>query len=358
MEFGVPLLDDKDFGKIDADLAGRATGYSTSGFVATWKTGLTWQTPLDGVKFRTVMSRDVRAPNLSELYAAPVSLRATITNDATGAPITLNQINIGNLNLLPEKSSTKELGIVFQPSWLSGFRASVDYWRVDVKNEIGNLNAQQEEDTCFASGGASPVCAAIQLTGISPSITVQAFNLASAVTDGFDIEASQQFDLENWGVPGDFSLRAIMTHVSKFITNPGVANQAVTETAGNNTGSTPLWRGITTEGWTNDVWGVNLTERWFSDGVFNKNFITCTSGCPATTIQHPTVNFNKMDGAFYLDVGVTYKASEKLELYTKIDNLANADPLPAPVGASANGANASLYDVIGRMFHAGLRYSY
>ena len=34
---GVPLLNDSTWGKADLDLAGRATGYSTSGYNQTWK---------------------------------------------------------------------------------------------------------------------------------------------------------------------------------------------------------------------------------------------------------------------------------------------------------------------------------
>jgi iron complex outermembrane receptor protein len=51
----------------------RWTDYSTSGTVYTWKVGGTWDTPIDGVRLRAVTSRDVRAPNLSELFAAPVT---------------------------------------------------------------------------------------------------------------------------------------------------------------------------------------------------------------------------------------------------------------------------------------------
>ncbi len=50
IETVVPLINNLDFGKADLDLGGRFTNYSTSGDISTWKVGLTWQTPVDGVE--------------------------------------------------------------------------------------------------------------------------------------------------------------------------------------------------------------------------------------------------------------------------------------------------------------------
>jgi outer membrane receptor protein involved in Fe transport len=64
----VPLLRDASFTKkLDFNGAARVTDYSTFGRVTTWKAGLTWE-PVDGLLFRTTRSRDIRAPNLIELY--------------------------------------------------------------------------------------------------------------------------------------------------------------------------------------------------------------------------------------------------------------------------------------------------
>ena len=56
----------------------RATDYSTSGYVTTWKAGLTWQ-PIDDIRLRVVRSRDIRAPNLNELYQSGTSRTNTGT---------------------------------------------------------------------------------------------------------------------------------------------------------------------------------------------------------------------------------------------------------------------------------------
>src|SRR6185437_13485737 len=48
-EFNVPLLDTPEWGKINANIAGRYTHYTTSGDVETWKVAVIWDTPLDGL---------------------------------------------------------------------------------------------------------------------------------------------------------------------------------------------------------------------------------------------------------------------------------------------------------------------
>src|SRR6202007_604107 len=128
----------------------------------------------------------------SELYAAPVVTNGTVINDRTGTSVTILNEAIGNTALRPEMGRTEEIGVVLnQPSWLPGFRASVDYYRVKVTGGISSLTAQQEEDLCFA--GNSAMCANINLNGTATNpnyVVVQAFNLASVVTDGVDMEAA------------------------------------------------------------------------------------------------------------------------------------------------------------------------
>jgi outer membrane receptor protein involved in Fe transport len=362
VELGVPLLNDKDWGKVDVNLAGRATGYSTSGYVNTWKAGFTWVTPIDGLKLRALQSRDIRAPNLSDLYSPAVSTGANVNNPA-GLQVRSSQTTIGNPALKPEKSQTTELGIVFQPSWFPGFSSSIDYYRVAIKGQIGAFTAQQEIDTCAASNGTSPVCASISPSLTNPlNVNVQSFNLASTVTDGFDLEAAYQFDLSQWDVGGNFSLRSLVNHTTKFISNSGIAGVPIVESAGVNVASTaptplgnvPLWRTYTTEEWSNDKMSFNLTERWFSDGVFNKSYIVCDPGtCPVTTIANPTTNYNHMIGAFYLDVGASYNVTDSVQVYGKVENITN------PVPATQNSAffNNYLYDGVGRMFRIGARFN-
>ena len=245
----VPLLKDQQFGEVNLSLAGRATGYSTSGYVNTWKVGATWDTPIAGLRLRALQSRDIRAPNLSELFAAQTVTTGTVNNDfLPGAPqVPIQNVARGNTALQPEKAQTTEAGIVYQPYWFPGFSSSVDYYRIALKGQISSFNAQQSMDLCF--NGFTANCAAIitnpaggNLASTSTTITqvvATAFNLASTVTDGFDFEASYRFTLDDWGIPGSFTLRTLATNVSKFISTSGVLGTVPHESAGENGGTCP-----------------------------------------------------------------------------------------------------------------------
>ena len=53
--------------ELDVNGAARATDYSTSGYVTTYKYGLEY-TPISDLRLRATNSFDIRAPNLTNLY--------------------------------------------------------------------------------------------------------------------------------------------------------------------------------------------------------------------------------------------------------------------------------------------------
>jgi hypothetical protein len=398
LQIGVPIINDSFWGKADIELDGRHARYSTAGDANTWKVGLTWETPIPGVRLRALQSRDIRAPNLSELIPPVQGANGGFTNRFTGNQLSQNIIGVtaGNLSLKPEKAQTTEIGLVWQPDFLPGFQASVDYYRIGVKGAIVSLGSQQIEDLCyFQETGQVPFnnfCSvnAIRTSnnipqsatnpggpvtggGVVPSqvfaIVAQPFNAASLLTDGIDIEAGYQFDLEEYDVPGTFVLRSLVNHTSKYIQDSGIpGTQRNSELVGNvsagNNGSTYNgyggailnWKLQETQSYQNDDWGMTLTERWLSGGITtNRNTLVCAPGtCPPSTVQTPTINYNRVSSMFYLDVGFNWNYSPKTQFYTKVDNVANTRP--PDIGSQDN--NQVLYDVIGRMFRFGLRYNY
>lgn len=368
LEVNLPFLKSDALGSANLNVAGRVTNYSTSGTVYTWKIGGTWDTPIDGVRLRAVTSRDVRAPNLSELFAAPISVTVpNFTNPDPNRPanvpstLTILQNSIGNTALKPEIARNTTAGIVLsRPQWLRGFSASFDYYRIKVNGVISTLNAQQEVNLCYLNNITS-LCSAFNLTppaGTTPYVNLQAFNLASIFTDGFDIEASYQFGLDKVGLPGRVVLRGLATNVKNFITDPGVPGTIPTQGAGVNAGNTPSWKLLATEAWNTDTFSLSVQQRWFSDGVYNNEYVVCSTNCPVSTTQHPTIDNNSMPGAFYLDIGGSYNITKKLNVYFKIDNLLDHDPAPSPQTNTGIDVNQALYDTLGRLFRVGARYNF
>ena len=361
-EVNIPLVNSEAAGKANLNMAGRWTDYSTSGTVYTWKVGATWDTPVDGVRLRAVTSRDVRAPNLSELFAAPVTTTLpNFTNPFTGGALTVLQNVVGNPNLKPEIAKNVTIGAVLSnPQWLPGFSASVDWYNIVLNGGISSLGAQQVVNFCFA--GLQQFCSALNFAPAqgTPFVNSQTFNLASIKTSGFDIESSYRFELPS--VPGRFTVRGLATNTHKFVTNPGIPGAVAIDSAGQNSGATPDWKFLAIQSWDNDSFAFSVQERWFSDGRFGgttTDYVECKAGsCPVSTASRPTIDYNHMSGATYVDVSASYKFGKGLQIYGKVDNLLNRNPTPSPQTNTGLDANPALYDLLGRFYHVGLRYSF
>jgi outer membrane receptor protein involved in Fe transport len=360
LEMNVPLLD-SSAGKANLDMAGRVTNYSTSGTVYTWKIGGTWDTPIDGIRLRAVTSRDIRAPNLSELYAAPISINIpNFTNPFNNTSVNISQNTVGNPNLTPEVARNTEAGIVLShPHWLPGFSVSFDYYRINLKNAIAALSAQDQVNYC--AEGVTQLCGTFYLddpTNTHNYVTVQPFNLASIFTDGFDIEASYQFT-HPFQSSGNLTLRVLATNVRNYITNTGLPGAIPVQQAGVNSGATPHWKLLGVENWSNDRFSFTLQQRWISDGVYGNQYIVCSAGnCPISTVNNPTIDDNHMPGAFYLDVSGSYNVTPKVTAFFKVDNLFNRDPTASPQTNTGIDINPQLYDTLGRLYRFGIRYNF
>ncbi len=379
-EAGIPLYKAPGWGSLDADLGARFEHYSQAGNWTTWKLGLVWDTPAPGVRLRATESQDLRAPNLSEAFA-PNSVFNQGGNDPflPGNPsLEFQQINEGNIHLTPETAKTVELGIVFQPEYIPGLRASADYYHIDLFHAIAALSVAQVIQECFVGNAAFcsqaviPTVGAVPFNqgGIPTGVASEVFNLASTVTDGVDLEADYQFKLDNWGVPGNFAIRALGTKTYKFTTCPGIPGSICTNYAGAlgqfnegtgynaNSGTIPTWRTVYSEDYTNSWGSFTLIQRWFNAGTFSNTDIVCNPGScpPVTNANYPTINYNHMPGAIYWDAGASFNVTSAGQIYVKVNNIANL--LPPPDGGGTANINPTIYDVIGRMYYVGFRLKF
>ncbi|MGE4063398.1 MAG: TonB-dependent receptor plug domain-containing protein [Rhodospirillaceae bacterium] len=375
LETVIPLAKDVGFAdSLDLNGAVRATDYSTSGYVTTWKVGLTWQ-PMSDIRFRLTRSRDIRAPNLNDLYQAGTANTSNVTDPFNNNVVTTYQgLAVGNPALQPEKADTTGVGFVVAPSFLEGFTASVDYYDIKIKGGIQNLGAQSIVDFCFQ--GQTQYCPAIirgqNATGANVILQIrnQPFNFAQQQSRGLDIEASYRRNLSDFsdGLDGDLTLRFLMTRYLENYSNDGI-NPAF-DTVGNNSGNGPP-RYIYTPSITYslDPITMSLSGKAISKGYYasgSYRYIMCDTGCPISTTSAPTINENRIKGAFYLDGSVSYKFMEtddgtEATAYLSVSNLLNKDP---PIVASGPGGfpyadsavNRGLYDTLGRFFRAGIRF--
>lgn len=375
VETVVPLARDESWAQsLDLNAAARFTSYSTSGFVTTWKAGATYN-PISEVRLRVTQSRDIRAPNLVELFTSPSTGRTTSRDPFRGnASFPRFTVSIGNPALVPEKADTTGLGIVYQPEWFPGFSASVDYFRINVKGVIATVDAQLIIDQCFA--GDQAMCAFVTRQPLTPaqiaagiqygdldSVIQKPINQNKRLVKGLDLEASYRTPLGDIvdGWDGDLALRVVATHAITNATDTGVL---VTDTAGANGDSVPDWSMTINASYSLDPFRISWTGRYISPGVISNNFIECAAGSCPTPIPagKTTVDTNQVAGYFTSDVSLAYRfyqdGQNNAEAFLTIDNVLDKDParLPQTGNAYSPHTNANLYDVLGRVFRGGIRF--
>ena len=312
--------------------AGRFTSYSESGQVQTWKAGLTWQ-PVSDLRLRATRSRDIRAPNLTELFQAGSRNTNSLADPWNGRnTVRYTQSVTGNLDLKPEKADTWGFGAIYRPSFLPGFGLSVDYYDIKIKGAIGSVSSQQTVDRCFA--GNTDLCQRLQAVvrttpgasvtipygapgftqagGPGPNVTeylvqIVPFNFLQDRSRGIDFEASYNFRLDSiaQNLPGAVSLRGIATRYLEASEANGI--DAPTDSVGENSGSgPPKWSYRATIGYDVNRFSMQLIGRGLSAGVYSNQWVECAANCPATDPIHHTISNNHLPGAFYLDTYFAY----------------------------------------------------
>lgn len=368
IETVIPIIKGMDFNG-----AFRMTDYSTSGSVNTWKAGLTWQI-IEDIRLRGTVSRDIRAPNLSELFApgagASNAVNRPLSNGSVVSDAYINS-NVGNINLKPEKAKTYGAGVVLTPTFLPGFAASIDYYKINLTDAISTLSAQTIVNQCYVQNIASS-CAFISTnlgvgvvgsgdTDDIVSVDIQPLNFVGIKSSGIDFEASYRRHVG----PGNLTLRALATYAIEQTTDNGLS--AVTDEAGQNTGNLPEWTYRFSAGYELDSgFSFQAIARGVSSGVYDNNYVVCTTECPVSTTDYRTINTNKIDGAIYFDMNASYTfkvMNSKAQVFLAIRNLLDKDPVLVANGPSGNNTgaypqtNRSLYDVLGRTFRMGVRLS-
>jgi iron complex outermembrane recepter protein len=347
---------------LDLNAAVRETDYSTSGAVTTWKGGVTWA-PIRDIHFRATRSRDIRAPNLGELFDSGQAGTGTVIDPFKGNK-TVPEINItvGNPALVPEVADTTAVGFVVQPTFLPNFSASFDYYHIVINNAVADLNEQDELDQCFA--GKTVYCSFINrdAAGNLTVIYLKPSNTGGTTTKGFDVEASYAQRLAdlmaNWD--GTVTARFFATRVFDLttISPTGIAEQGAGVYSGNL--DTPLvapkFSYNFTLGYDTKKISASWTGRGVDRGVQDSRYIQCTSGCPDTVAPYYTINNNELPSAFYMDASLSYhvplQGTSNYDVYLTVQNLADRQPK----GIFFYGFIPGVYDTIGRTIRAGVRF--
>ncbi|WP_375287112.1 TonB-dependent receptor plug domain-containing protein [Sphingomonas sp.] len=352
VETVIPLLRDLPFAKeIEFNGAVRYTDYSTSGGVTTWKAGLSWR-PLDSLRLRGTRSRDIRAPNLSELFTSGRTNTVTVV-DPFNDNVRISGIfvtNSGNADLQPEKADTLTLGAVLTPSFVPGLSLSADYYDIKINDAIGTLTGQQTVDQCFA--GNQLACSLVQRdsTGALTGLLAFPINLSTLETNGVDIEASYRVPLaQMMDTDATLSLRTVVSYVGKLATTtPG--SPSIDRAGEVGISANPHWRFNAQADFYKGDFNFFNQVRFIGSGRYDN-----TRGPTAVDLQ-------TIKAQAYWDMQLGYKftgVGKGAELYLNVQNVLNQDPPFAPGDGSIPVAtNTALYDTFGRLFRVGFRFDF
>jgi iron complex outermembrane recepter protein len=356
LETDVPLL--KDFPgaqAFDFNAAGRVTNYKTSGVVETWKLGLN-DSVNDEIRIRATYSSDIRAPVLSELYAAPSNGVAQVFNDLNASTQTVSTITAGNPNLTPEQASTFTGGVVYSPAWLPGFTTSIDYYVIHIHNGIQTTTDQQQVDNCYLYHVTS-ACSLIttNASGNITSIYVEPYNVGLEQQNGIDFEIDYSLPGSSiWDYfDGNFGFRTIATYTGQITSElDGVTTQADGQAA-----NLPKWAVVANANYTTDKWMFELDYRYTGAVVFNNTYVQGVVNPPTGVTS---ISNNDIASRYYFNTLVQYQLLDHWKIFAAVDNVFNVSP---PVDPSNNLIEpetlvSQYYDRVGRDYHVGFRFNF
>jgi outer membrane receptor protein involved in Fe transport len=348
VEIDGPILKDSIVQSLDFNTAGRITSYSTSGMVETWKLGLTSQVN-DDIRLRATWSFDIRAPNLSELFAAGTATANQAIDPHSGQPVNIFSVTQGNPDLKPEKSTTISGGVVLSPHWVPGLNVSLDWYSISIKGAIFSTGASTELAQCNA--GVAYFCSQLVFgsNGALSRIIVSPLNAASATTSGLDFQTDYATELGS----GTLGLRLIGNYTDE---QTQTALGVVTDYAGSlgsdsRVSGIPKFKATASATYQEAGWQATVQGRFIGSARLNNAWGPLD------------VDDNSIPPVAYLDLRGSYKWNDNIQFYVAVDNTLNTPPPSTPSTQSASSylyvaIRDDIYDSLGRMYRAGVRFSF
>jgi iron complex outermembrane receptor protein len=222
-ELSIPLLKDLPFAEnVELSLSGRHTKVNSYGEDDTYKIGLNWQI-VPSLRVRATKGTSFRAPALFELYKNAETSFATqrsidpcirwgqnlaqgniqqsvadncaadgisATHAGAGSSATITAAG-GKGTLEAETSKAVTYGLIWTPSF-ADLNVAVDYFEIEVNDEITQLGAAQIVDGCYSSltFATEPLCNLFTRTpgsNLISTVTDNYLNIAEQANRGIDL---------------------------------------------------------------------------------------------------------------------------------------------------------------------------
>lgn len=393
-EVNVPVLE-----QLSLDAAVRIGDYSTVGNQTTWKFGFDAALH-ETFRIRGTISESVRAPNISDLFAGAGETFANVNDPCDGVDNTTTgniAVNCRSIQVIQDRIDTQgsfsltqpeqqgtggfiggnpfvneetadafTAGIVWQPNFLDGFSAAIDYYDIEIDDGIAttsrntvlrrcyDVDPSQFDPTCgpgLQPGGRArrdlrPDAGA--LVGVDSGTS----NENRFETSGLDIELAYTTDVG----PGTLGAGIVWNHLFDW-DEIGIESGDVDENAGEiltpdnrASGHLSYTMGEWTAFWRMRYWDRSKDSN--TPELFNENDCFCANGLAPSA--------NEVASYVYNDVSVSY-ASGSYTVRLGVNNVFDKQPplLPQFTQFGNTGTNTvtEAYDTIGAAWYLSFNYN-
>lgn len=396
IEMAIPLVKDLPFARaINAELGYRQTEFSTAGKsqdYGSWKAGGEWQ-PIQSLRFRGMVQKATRAPNVNELFAPVVTGLSNLAIDPcqgtrinqgqantagtlsnlcrlTGVPQSeigalpapssgqINNQSGGNPALGPEEAKTKTIGFVWEP--VPKLAVTVDYYKIDINKAVSSPTTTDILDGCYSTTfnptlALNASCGMIGRNTIngtfngneSKGVLTALSNLGTQNTSGIDLNVAYRMNLNTVGLDSkygslDMSLGLNQVQSYKFRPTPASIERDCLGYYSVACGAPNYKRKFNQR--TNWAFGAFVLG-------YNWRYVSGVIEEPGGTDFLPA--FAKIDAFHYVDASAIWNVSKMLRLNVSINNLANKKPpiVGGTIGTTGTDSGNTFpqnYDAVGR----------
>lgn len=339
-EFSMPLMEED---KLNLNGAIRSADYHYSGRQLAWKIGMTWR-PVQSIMVRAMQSRDIRAPNLAELFQSGLTHRVEITDHFNNDKLRNTEETIrGNKALDPEIGHTTTLGLVYTPTWAPGLNAAIDFYRIRITDAITSIDDQETVNRCYA--GDQQICQNVVFfpDGTIDRLINSPVNIAEQYVKGIDFNIAYRRPLPSIAPDATLTIRALANNQTQNRTTTPFTTSNI---AGRVTGNGARWKGRLTATYTQGPFRVGAVGRFIGKGKLRNYWV---SGVDIDDNTVPSVWYFGLFGSYSF-------MHDRLEAYFHVNNLFDRDP--PVIATDSGGFNPRLYDVVGRYTSIGLRFNF
>jgi outer membrane receptor protein involved in Fe transport len=383
---------------LELSVAGRAFHYSNFGNDKTYKLGGRWK-PVKDLTLRGTYSTAFRAPSILDLYAGQFDNFPTVSDPCAGGPAgsashidpasvlgqrcgaaannlddstQLRSRNGGNPGLQPETAKIYTAGLVFEPRFAPNFSATVDFYNIEVSNNVTQLGESTILGGCYSPDKPAQYCNLIQRDPATQQInnifnTNQ--NVGTEKTSGVDMAMRYNVPTSS---AGRFTLIFDGTYLIKHDQTLGDGsvikgrNTYDLQAASGQGGSNPAFKFNAGAIWGFNGVGAGLTMKYiggfhecgetyeYDVGVNSADYSGSGLCYLDATFQRKVKAYTAFD--LFLSYGFNTMAG-KTNVMVGVNNILDANP-PKIYNTFASATDQYTYDQMGRFLYARLSQSF